>query len=153
MDSHFEAERFRYFILAAQRLGNRQINEYMKTLDLTASQAEVIRVLEQRQPISLKELGSLLVCEAGSPSRLIDRMAEDGLLEKIVNPADARYLLLQLTEKAKERAGQIKDFEDKMYEELEKLFTPDELAGVAETLAKLLSLSPIAETLRSRKLM
>jgi DNA-binding MarR family transcriptional regulator len=75
-DSHVEAERLRYFILAAQRHGGRQMNEYMKTIDLTASQSEVIRILEQWQPISLKELGSLLICEAGSPSRLIDRMAE-----------------------------------------------------------------------------
>jgi DNA-binding MarR family transcriptional regulator len=153
MKNHFNTERFRYFILAAQRLGSRQMNGYMKTLELTASQAEVIRVLDQTQPISLKELGSLLVCEAGSPSRLIDRMAADGLLEKIVSPADARYLLLQLSDKGKKKAAHIKDFEEKMYEDLERLFTPNELAGVADTLQKLLSHFPIAETLRKRNFM
>jgi DNA-binding MarR family transcriptional regulator len=152
-EPHFETERFRYFILAAQRLGNRQLNEFMKTIELTASQAEVIRVLEQRQPLSLKDLGGLLVCESGSPSRLIDRMAEDGLLEKVVNPADARYLLLQLTEKGVEKADHIKDFELKMYQDLEQLFTPSELAMVTDKLEKLISHFSIIDTLRRRNLL
>ncbi|WP_219836946.1 MarR family winged helix-turn-helix transcriptional regulator [Paenibacillus sp. R14(2021)] len=126
------------------------MNEFMKTIHLTASQAEVIRVLEQRQPLSLKELGGLLVCESGSPSRLIDRMAEEALLEKVVNPSDARYLLLQLTEKGIEKAEHIKDFESKMYQDLEQLITPSELAMVTDTLEKLISQFSIIDTLRRR---
>lgn len=151
-ESHFEAERFRYFILAAQRVSQRQMKEYMRTIDLTPSQSEVIRVLEQWQPISLKDLGSLLICETGSPSRLIDRMAEDGLVNKVVNPDDARYVLLQLTAKGLGKAQQIKAFEEKLYKNLESLFTNGELAAVGSALEKMLSRFPIAETLRNRKL-
>jgi DNA-binding MarR family transcriptional regulator len=150
--SHFEAERFRYFILAALRLGHRQMNEYLKTIRLTPSQSEVIRVLEERQPISLKELGSLLICETGSPSRLIERMAEEGLVDKAADPEDARYVLLRLTKKGAAKAQLIRRFEEQMYEDLERLFPDGELAAVGAALEKMLSRFPVAETLRSRRL-
>lgn len=151
--SHFEAERFRYYILAAQRLGSRQLSEYMKTIDLTPSQSEVIQVLKQWQPISLKDLGSLLVCEKGSPSRLIERMVKEGLIDKVVDPSDARYVLLQLTKFGLEKSQQIRCFEDKIHEDLAKLFTDEELSVVSTILEKMLSHFPVAETLRKRSLM
>jgi DNA-binding MarR family transcriptional regulator len=151
--SHLEAERFRYFILAAQRLGQRQLNEFMKTIDLTVSQSEVIRVLEQWQPVSLKDLGALLICETGSPSRLIERMVEVELVDKVVNPSDARFVLLQLTDKGMGKAKQIMEFEEKLYVDLESLFSNGEMASVSSALEKMLSHFPIAETLRKRNLL
>ena len=151
-ESHFEAERFRYFILAAQRLGQRQMNDYMKTIEITPAQSEVIRVLEERQPLSLKDLGSLLICETGSPSRLIERMVEDGLVDKVPHPNDARFVLLQLTEKGQEKARHIQAFEEKMYADLERLFPNGEMSAVGSALETLLSYYPIADTLRNRRL-
>jgi DNA-binding MarR family transcriptional regulator len=151
--SHLEAERLRYYILAAQRLGQRQLNEFMKTIELTVSQSEVIRVLEQWQPISLKDLGSLLICETGSPSRLIERMVEDGLVDKVVNPSDARFVWLQLTEKGMSKAKQIMEFEEKLYVDLESLVSNDEMTSVSSALEKMLSHFPVAETLRKRNLL
>jgi MarR family transcriptional regulator, organic hydroperoxide resistance regulator len=151
--SHLEAERFRYYILAAQRLGQRQLNEFMKTIELTVSQSEVIRVLEQWQPISLKDLGSLLICETGSPSRLIERMVEDELVDKVINTSDARFVLLQLTEKGMGKAKQIMEFEEKLYENLESLFSNGEMTSVSSALEKMLRHFPIAETLRKRNLL
>jgi len=151
--SHFEAERFRYYILAAQRLGNRQLSEYMKTIDITPSQAEVIEVLQQWQPISLKDLGSLLVCETGSPSRLIERLVKDGIIDKVTDPSDARYVLLQLTELGLEKSQQIRTFEDQIHEDLAKLFTNEELSLVSTTLERMLAHFPVAEALSKRKWM
>ncbi|WP_110930772.1 MarR family winged helix-turn-helix transcriptional regulator [Paenibacillus bouchesdurhonensis] len=151
--SRFEAQRFRYYILAAQRLGSRQLNEYMKKINLTASQSEVIQVLKQWEPVNLKDLGSLLVCETGSPSRLIDRMVQDGLVDKITDPTDARYVLLQLTDLGREKHEEIVHFENTLHEDLGTLFSDEELSAVSVTLEKLLSYYPIATTLRNRKLM
>lgn len=148
-----EAERFRYYILAAQRLGSRQLNVYMKTIDLTPSQSEVIQVLKQWQPISLKDLGSLLVCESGSPSRLVERLVQDGMIDKVADPNDSRYVLLQLTELGMQKSELIRHFEEKIHEDLGKLFTTEELASVSNTLEKLLSHYPIAEALQKRNLM
>ena len=61
-------EELRYLILAAQREAYRQLADRLRPLGLTPSQAEVLTVLAQREPLSLVDLGELLVCETGSPS-------------------------------------------------------------------------------------
>lgn len=60
------AEELRFLILAVQREGNRVLGQALKPLGVTASQAEVLRVLQDRQPLTLSGLGSLLVCEAAT---------------------------------------------------------------------------------------
>src|SRR6266496_116610 len=78
------AEEFRYLVLTAQREGNRILTEALRPLDLTPSQAEVLRVLQEHQPLSLIALGELLVCESGSPSRLVEgRPAGEALARRI----------------------------------------------------------------------
>ena len=64
-------EQLRYLLLAAQREGNRFLADALEPLGLTPSQAEALRVLQDWQPLALVELGGLLVCEQGSPSRLV----------------------------------------------------------------------------------
>ncbi|GHO47983.1 hypothetical protein [Ktedonospora formicarum] len=72
-------EELRYLILAAQREGNRMFTEALRPLNLTSSQAEVLRVLQERQPLSLVALGSMLICEGGSPSRLVNGLVEGAI--------------------------------------------------------------------------
>ncbi|MDX2075037.1 MAG: winged helix DNA-binding protein [bacterium] len=93
-------EEFRYLILALQREGNRQFTEALRQIKLTPSQAEVLLVLYRYQPMTLIDLGERLVCEAGSPSRLIKSMVESGLVEKLPNPKDGRAVHLRLTPSA-----------------------------------------------------
>ena len=47
-----EAEELRYLVLAAQREGNRMLAKGLHPLGLTPSQAEVLRVLQDHQPLS-----------------------------------------------------------------------------------------------------
>ena len=56
-----DAERLRYLVLAAQREGNRMLTEQLRSLGVTPSQAEGLRVLADRGPLSLKQVGELLV--------------------------------------------------------------------------------------------
>ena len=44
-------EELRYLILAAQREGNRLFAEALRPLRLTPSQAEVLRVLQDHEPV------------------------------------------------------------------------------------------------------
>ncbi|MGH3837690.1 MAG: MarR family transcriptional regulator [Pseudonocardiaceae bacterium] len=75
------AEELRYLILAIQREGNRVLAADLRPLGLTPSQAEVLRVLADFQPLTLTGLGELLVCEHGTnPSRLVDRLVSAGLV-------------------------------------------------------------------------
>ena len=91
------AEEIRYLLLAVQREGNRLLSEALRPLSLTPAQAEVIRVLQDYQPLSLVELGDLLVCEQGSPSRLVAGLVEAGLISRTASAEDGRRITLTLT--------------------------------------------------------
>src|SRR5918996_925815 len=79
---------FALSVKALQRELERASNELMKPLGLTGPQAE---------PIALKDLGRLLIAEAGHPSRLVDRLVEAGLVERRSAEEDRRRVVLSLT--------------------------------------------------------
>ncbi|WP_332238089.1 MarR family winged helix-turn-helix transcriptional regulator [Sporolactobacillus sp. KGMB 08714] len=150
MKTNDKAETLRYLILAAQRQGNRQLNEMLKELGLTAAQAEVLRVLHERRGISLKELGRLLICESGSPSRLVERMVRDGLARKIVHAKDFRYVTLRLTAAGEEKERSVENIERQMYNQLNHIYSEDELELMCTLLSRFMQGQPISETLKDR---
>jgi DNA-binding MarR family transcriptional regulator len=111
-------EELRYLILAAQREGNRILTEALRPLDLTPSQAEVLRVLQDHQPLSLIALGKLLICESGSPSRLINGLVEADLVKRVPSATNGRMVVLTLTGKGQEMARRVRTEEAALYEYL-----------------------------------
>lgn len=109
-------EELRYLILAVQREGNRLLADALRPLHLTPSQAEVLRVLQDHEPLSLIALGDLLVCETGSPSRLVQGLVEAGLIERIPSATDKRMVTLTLTGKGEEMAAKVAAIESQFYE-------------------------------------
>lgn len=96
-----KAEQLRYLFLAVQREGNRQLTDALSPLNLSPAQAEVLQVLEKDEPLTLLELGERLVCESGSPSRLVNTMIDKGLIRKAISEADRRAVQLTLTDQAR----------------------------------------------------
>src|SRR5829696_7232423 len=97
-----KAEELRYLFLAVQREGNRALTDALSPLELTPAQAEVLQVLNQYPLLTLIELGERLVCETGSPSRLVSSMVEKGLVQKTTSEVDRRASQLRLTARALE---------------------------------------------------
>jgi DNA-binding MarR family transcriptional regulator len=129
------AEELRYLILAIQREGNRLLAASLRPLGLTPSQAEVLRVLQDYQPLTLSGLGELLVCETStSPSRLVDRLVAQGLVQRDVDPTDRRFLTLSLTADGQALVRRVGKVEDELHDMLDRL-TQD--APVAETISLL----------------
>ncbi|MBW8484228.1 MarR family winged helix-turn-helix transcriptional regulator [Actinomadura parmotrematis] len=114
------AEELRYLILAAQREGNRLLGRALRPLGVTSSQAEVIRVLQERAPLTLNGLGDLLVCESGnSPSRLVDRLVTLGLVNRDVAGHDRRHVELSLTEEGDRLGRRIARIEEELYRSID----------------------------------
>ena len=90
-------DELRYLILAAQREGSRLFAERVRPLGLTPAQAEVLAVLHEEQPLSLIELGARIVCETGSPSRLVDGLVKAGLVDRTPSQTDQRKVTLTLS--------------------------------------------------------
>jgi len=84
-------------VKAIERELTQRLNEAMQPLGITAAQADALVVIAQAEPVSLKELGELLIAEGGHPSRLVDRLVEAGLVQRRPAKDDKRRLELSLT--------------------------------------------------------
>jgi len=146
------AEELRYLILAIQREGNRLLAANLRPLGLTPSQAEVLRVLSDHQPLTLSALGQLLVCETGSsPSRLVDRLVAQGLIHRQVDPADRRYVTLCLTAQGKQQACRIAEVEQRLYRTIDDLIDGQSVGETLALLRALASAFPAGQALQRRR--
>lgn len=144
-------EELRYLMLAVQREGNRTLTEALRPLGLTPAQGEVLRVLQEFQPLSLIELGDLLICEGGSPSRLVNGMVEAGLIERVVSPVNRRKVALTLTEKGQERAERVREVEQMMYGTIREFLQDASLPDMQAILWRFIEGRPAGDALARRK--
>src|SRR5215469_7228114 len=144
------AEEIRYLLLATQREGNRYFAEALRPLDLTPAQAEVLRVLQEYQPISLRDLGKLLVCEHGSPSRLVDGLVTAGLVSRSPSQQDGRSVTLTLSERGKEQAEQVVDIEATLDQQIMGLIEGVPIRDVMEMFWRYIAGRPAGEALARR---
>ncbi len=145
------AEELRYLILAIQREGSRILAADLRPLGLTPSQAEVLRVLADFQPLTLSGLGELLVCEHGTnPSRLVDRLVSTGLLRRETHAGDRRRVTLSLTTDGEHLVRRIIDTEEQLYHTLDALTAHQPIEQALTVLRALASAFPVAEVLSRR---
>jgi len=88
-------------VKAGQRELERRMNDAVRPLGLTGAQADALVVIGQAEPLSLGELGELLIAEAGHPSRLVDRLVEAGLVDRRPAAGDRRRIELSLSRRGR----------------------------------------------------
>src|SRR5215207_4991905 len=130
-------EELRYLVLAAQREGARMLAELLRPIGLTPAQAEVVAVLRDAgRPLTVREIGERLVCEGGSPSRLVASVADAGLLQRGERAGDRRAVELSLTAAGRAAAGRVAGVELDVHERLAEALGPRDVAAVARGLRK-----------------
>jgi len=145
------AEQLRYLVLGAQREGNRWLANELRPLGLTPSQAEVLRVLGDAAPLGLSALGDLLVCESGNnPSRLVDRLVLVGLVERKTLETDRRAVVLTLSSKGVALERMVREIEERMYADLDRVAPPAELIRAIEILERFVAGRPSGDALAAR---
>ena len=138
------AERIRFLALAVQREGNRNLTAALRPLNLTPAQSEALRILGDHEPLSLGDLGRMLVCESGTnPSRLVDRLVRSGLVDRTEAADDRRQLSLTLTPRGRE-------LEERLYAELERELAGIDVANLVGVLESLVAGRPSGEALAAR---
>lgn len=146
------AEQLRYLILAIQREGNRVLAADLRPLGITPSQAEVIRVLADHQPLTLAGLGELLVCETGSsPSRLVDRLVSAGLVRRESRTDDRRQVTLSLTGEGAALAERVGRVEDALYQRIDQLTAGGPMDEALTLLRAVASAFPAGQALSRRQ--
>ncbi|TFD72121.1 MarR family transcriptional regulator [Cryobacterium fucosi] len=146
-----QAELLRYLVLAAQREGYRRLTRELRAIGLTPAQSEVLRILGDHAPLSLSGLGGLLVSESGTnPSRLVDRLVTAGMIERAVDDADRRHVVLTLTEAGIAAEGAVRVVENRLYADLDTATSDLDLRPVINTLRRLSSGSLAGAALQNR---
>ena len=148
MDPLFE---FALTIKAIQRELERQTNEAMRPLGLTGPQADALVVIDQAGPLSLKELGDLLIAEAGHPSRLVDRLVEAGLVERAAARSDRRRLELSLTTAGREMARRVEAVREDVLKLARVLIGDRDLAPALDLLRELVPHTAYGELIARRR--
>ncbi|MCC9307291.1 MarR family transcriptional regulator [Kitasatospora sp. RB6PN24] len=143
-------DELRYLLLAAQREGSRRLGDALRPLGLTPSQAEVLDVLTAHQPITLAALGRLLVCEQGSPSRLVDSLVQRDLVSRVPHQQDKRAVLIELTDTGSALAAQLGEATGRLTAEMAGRLSPQDVDTLTALLHTLLDGSEVLEGIRSR---
>src|SRR5690349_13874957 len=144
-------EEFRYLVLAAQREGARALSSALKEHDLTPSQAEALAVLRDAgRPLTVREVGDRLVCEGGSPSRLMTTLARKGLVQSTPGSDDRRTTPLSLTEQGKAAARTVGRIEQDLYAGLDLMLSERQLKAAISVLRDLVRELPAGQALQRR---
>ena len=138
-------------VKAAQRELERVTNEAMKPLGVTGPQADAITVIGQAGPLSLRELGDLLIAEAGHPSRLVDRLVEAGLVERRTAGDDRRRIELMLTSKGRRLEKRILAVREQIRELALTVLGDRDIKPTLELLRHMLQVSPLAGVIERRR--
>lgn len=89
-------------LYTASRLMGQAYVEPLKKLNLTYLQFLVMNLLWEQDNVSLKTLGERLHLDSGTLTPLINRMAEQKLLNKKKSTNDGREIFIKLTKKGKD---------------------------------------------------
>lgn len=111
---------------------------------------ETIGVLDEREPLTIRELGLLLVCEGDHPSRLVNRMVSAGLLTAELSPDDDRARWIKLTPAARSLLPKLRDIEDQLHTAIEQATEPTDLDTCRGVLEKFVNGLPAGEALQRR---
>jgi DNA-binding MarR family transcriptional regulator len=138
-------------VKAGQRELERRMNEAMAPLGLTAAQADALSVIAQAGPLSLKELGELLIAEAGHPSRLVDRLVEAGLVERHPAGDDRRRVELSLSSRGRRLAARVEGAREEVLELGRGLVADRDLGPAVDLLRELIQYSSFPELIERRR--
>ena len=148
MDPLFE---FALAVKALQRELERGGNELMKPLGLTGPQADALAVIAQAGPVALKDLGGLLVAEAGHPSRLVGRLVEAGLVERTTAADDRRRVELKATAAGRRLAGRVEKTRSSLFDASRPHVDQKRLNAATDLLLDLLAGTPGGELIERRR--
>lgn len=145
----------RYVILATQRQGNRRLSDLLRRYGLTPAQAEALEVLSEHGPMTTREVGQYLLCESGSPSRILGALADKGLSIRSRPEGDKRATLHSLTREGRDRIQAVQQAETEFNNEFARILqtqfpTSDAVNDLATRFSRLVTDPALLAALQRR---
>lgn len=89
--------RFRRTVRRMQRQLGWQLRDDAGCCGVTLAQCHALLEAAEREEVSLMELAAMLELDTSTVSRTVDGMVKAGLVKRLVNPDDRRYVSIALT--------------------------------------------------------
>lgn len=109
-----------------RRLEHQYIREQIREMALSPPEALLLRLLDQSAPLRQEDLVAATAIDKGGIARLLARMEEKGLIQRMVSPQCRREKLVSLSGRGAEKAALLrqilKQWDDICYQG----FTPEE---------------------------
>ena len=122
----------------AQTVG-KELDRRMVDLGLTDAQWKPLLLLQQGGCTTAVDLSRIACHDAGSVTRLLDRLEAKGLLQRVRSAEDRRVVNLELTEEGKKVAAQVPKIIAGLGNEVLKGFTRDEFEQFTNLLTRALA--------------
>ena len=124
--SHAMTETIGFLLNDTARLYRRAFNARTRDSGITALQWRLITYLRRHEGSRQGPLAELIEVEPITLSRMIDRLAEAGLVERRADPADRRAWRLHLTPRANELLSGIRQIAETLTDEAAEGLSEDE---------------------------
>ncbi|MFM9852013.1 MAG: MarR family winged helix-turn-helix transcriptional regulator [Sphingomonadaceae bacterium] len=99
------------------RLMRRAFDQRARSIGVTRPQWRVLTMLIRHEGLNQGAIAELLEVEPITLCRMVDRLAEAGLVERRADPGDRRAWRLYLTEKARPLLAELRILADGLFEE------------------------------------
>ena len=119
------------------RLYAKYFERHAHELNLTLPQCKVLGQLSRNEGISQAQLAELTITDPMTLVRTLDRMQQDGWVERRPDPADRRAHRLYLREAAKPIVARMWKLADQARTELLAIFKPQEREQLVELIERL----------------
>jgi MarR family transcriptional regulator, transcriptional regulator for hemolysin len=118
------------------RLLRRRFDSRARSLGVSRAQWQVLFVLSRTEGINQAGLAEALDVETITVGRMVDRLADAGLVERRADPADRRAWRLHLTERAHPILAELRVVADQVMFETLAGISADDQAVLAELLGR-----------------
>lgn len=109
----------------------------IKALGLTHTQFDIIATLGNQPPITCKQLGEKTLVTKGTLTGVLERLEMKGILERKLNPEDARSQMIGLTQAGQELFEKVFPHHLAHLEKAFGILSADEMTEIQVSLKKL----------------
>ena len=119
------------------RRSMRDFHEFMRGWGLSMPQVSTLFRLHYRGGCGISDIAQQLGVSNPAASQMVDRLEQQGLVERVVHPADRRVRMVQLTEKGHSLVKEGIDVRLRWISDLTRMLSPDQQETIVITLAAL----------------
>jgi DNA-binding MarR family transcriptional regulator len=112
----------------------KKVDQHLARWGLSVARYSVLRLLLNKEAMTLSELSRSHVCVAGNMTMLIGRLERDGLVKRIADARDRRVTRVALTAKGRRITAQAVEPHRAFLEDLMAPLGPDQVRALAKSI-------------------